>query len=56
MSDKKTAKEHEIDFIYMSKYTVQSKEQELLCVNGAKLVISTLEDLYKYREPIAIDN
>ncbi|MGG1399979.1 HAD hydrolase-like protein [Bacillus salipaludis] len=45
ISDMKTAKEHHIDFIYMSKYTVQSEEQDLICKNGAKMVISTLEEL-----------
>lgn len=45
LSDMKTAKEHDIDFIYMSKYTVQSEEQDLICKNGAKMVISTLEEL-----------
>jgi HAD superfamily hydrolase (TIGR01549 family) len=44
LSDMKTAKEHDIDFIYMSKYTVQSDEQDLICRNGAKMVISTLKD------------
>lgn len=47
LSDMKTAKQHNIDFIYMSEYTVQSEEQDLLCRNGAKLVINTLEDLKK---------
>jgi HAD superfamily hydrolase (TIGR01549 family) len=45
LADMKTAKEHEIDFIYMSNYTVQSEEQDLLCRNGSILVINTLEDL-----------
>ncbi|MEH7131459.1 HAD-IA family hydrolase [Neobacillus drentensis] len=46
LSDLKTAKEHNIDFIYMSKYTVQSEEQDLICRSGAKLVTSTLKELY----------
>ncbi|MET3655509.1 HAD family hydrolase [Sporosarcina psychrophila] len=45
LSDMKTAKQHNIDFIYMSKYTIQSEEQDLLCRNGAIKVISTLVDL-----------
>lgn len=45
LSDMKTAKEHKIDFIYMSKFTVQSKEQDKLCRNEATKVICTLEDL-----------
>ncbi|AMQ07882.1 HAD family hydrolase [Sporosarcina psychrophila] len=45
LSDMKTAKEHNIDFIYMCKYTVQSNEQDLLCRNGALKVISILEEL-----------
>ncbi|MED4206634.1 HAD family hydrolase [Neobacillus mesonae] len=45
ISDMKTAKQLGIDFIYMSNYTVQSAEQDLLCRDGATLVISTLEEL-----------
>lgn len=45
LTDMKTAKELDIDFIYMSKYTVQSEEQDHTCRNGAKIVISTLKDL-----------
>jgi phosphoglycolate phosphatase-like HAD superfamily hydrolase len=45
LSDMKTAREHNIDFIYMSKFTVQSEEQDQLCRKGAKKVISTLEEL-----------
>jgi HAD superfamily hydrolase (TIGR01549 family) len=45
LSDMKSAKENHIDFVYMSKYTVQSKEQDLLCRNEAKVVISTLAEL-----------
>ncbi|MDR7079571.1 HAD superfamily hydrolase (TIGR01549 family) [Neobacillus niacini] len=45
LSDMKTAKEHKIDYIYMSKYTVQSEEQDQLCRNGAIKVINTLEEL-----------
>ncbi|MEH6957401.1 HAD family hydrolase [Neobacillus drentensis] len=45
LSDMKTAIEHDIDFIYMSKYTVQSEEQDFLCRGGARMVISTLEEL-----------
>lgn len=44
LTDMKSAKENNVDFIYMSKYTVQSKEQDLICRNEAKLVISTLAD------------
>jgi HAD superfamily hydrolase (TIGR01549 family) len=47
LSDMKTAEELDIDFIYMSKYTVQSEEHDLLCKNKAKKVIATLEDLSK---------
>lgn len=45
LSDMKTAKVHGLDFIYMSKYTVQSDEQDNSCKQEAKMVISTLEDL-----------
>jgi phosphoglycolate phosphatase-like HAD superfamily hydrolase len=45
ISDMKTAKEYNIDFIYMSKYTVQSEKQDKLCREGAIKVIDTLEDL-----------
>lgn len=45
ISDMKTAKELGIDFIYMSKYTVQSEEQDYLCKSGARLVIKTLDEL-----------
>lgn len=45
LSDMKTAKELEIDFIYMSRYTVQTKEQDLICREGAKIVINTLDEL-----------
>jgi phosphoglycolate phosphatase-like HAD superfamily hydrolase len=45
ISDMKTARELGLDFIYMSKYTVQSEEQDSLCKSGAQLVISTLDDL-----------
>jgi phosphoglycolate phosphatase-like HAD superfamily hydrolase len=45
LSDMKTANEHDIDFIYMSKYTVQTEEQDLLCKSRAKMVINTLEEL-----------
>lgn len=45
LSDMKTAKEHNINFIYMSKFTVQSKEQDQICRSEAIKVINTLEDL-----------
>jgi phosphoglycolate phosphatase-like HAD superfamily hydrolase len=45
LSDMKTAKELNIDFIYMSKYTVQSEDQDQRCRKGAEKVINTLEDL-----------
>lgn len=45
LSDMRTAKEHGIDFIYMSKYTVQSVEQDQICRNGAEMVVSSLEEL-----------
>jgi phosphoglycolate phosphatase-like HAD superfamily hydrolase len=45
ISDLNTAKENNIDFIYMYKYTVQTKEQDEVCRNEAKLVINTLDDL-----------
>lgn len=45
LSDLNTTKEHKIDFIYMSKYTVQTVEQDRICRNDAKLVISSLEEL-----------
>lgn len=45
MSDLNVAKEHNLDFIYMSKYTVQSREQDEICRKEAIVVIDTLEDL-----------
>lgn len=45
LSDMKTAKEKNIDFIYMSNFTVQSEEQDRLCREGAIITINTLEDL-----------
>jgi phosphoglycolate phosphatase-like HAD superfamily hydrolase len=45
LSDFNTARNHRIDFIYMSKYTVQTEEQDILCKNGAIRVINTLEEL-----------
>lgn len=45
LSDMKTAKEHGLDFIYMSKFSVQSEEQDQICRTGATRVINTLEDL-----------
>lgn len=45
LSDLKVSKEHNLDFIYMSKYTVQSKEQDQVCREEAKIVIDTLENL-----------
>lgn len=44
-SDLKASKEHSIDFIYMSRFTVQSSEQDKACESEAKMVINTLEDL-----------
>lgn len=44
LSDLKVSKEHNLDFIYMSKYTVQSEEQDKICRKEAKIVIETLED------------
>ncbi|QOR65474.1 HAD family hydrolase [Cytobacillus suaedae] len=44
-SDMRTAKDLGIDFIYMSKYTVQSEEQDLKCRKEAKLVINSFKDL-----------
>jgi phosphoglycolate phosphatase-like HAD superfamily hydrolase len=46
LSDMKTASELRLDCIYMASYSVQSKEKDLLCKEGANLVISTLEDLF----------
>ncbi|OIJ21718.1 hypothetical protein BKP45_03190 [Anaerobacillus alkalidiazotrophicus] len=45
LSDMKTAKEHNIDFIYMSEFTVQTKELDQICRMGATMVINTLEEL-----------
>jgi HAD superfamily hydrolase (TIGR01549 family) len=45
LSDMKTAKEHEIDFVYMSNYSVQSTDQNNKCVKEAVKCISTLQDL-----------
>ena len=46
LSDLKVSKEHNLDFIYMSKYTVQSKEQDEICRREAEIVIETLDDLF----------
>ncbi|MDF2946772.1 MAG: hypothetical protein K0S51_1451 [Bacillales bacterium] len=45
LSDLKTATEHGIDFIYMYKFTVQTKDQDEKCRNGAVKVINVLEDI-----------
>lgn len=45
ISDLNSAKENNIDFIYMCKYTVQSKDQDQICRKEAILTIDTLEDL-----------
>lgn len=45
VSDMKTAKKHNIDFIYMTEHTVQSIEQDKLCRAGATKVINNLSDL-----------
>lgn len=45
ISDLNASKDHNIDFIYMEKFSVQSIEQDEICRSEAKLVISTLEDL-----------
>ncbi|MDF2607925.1 MAG: hypothetical protein K0S34_2121 [Bacillales bacterium] len=45
LSDLKTAQEHGIDFIYMSKFTVQTKDQDEKCRSGAVKVINVLEDI-----------
>lgn len=45
LSDMKCAKEHNIDFIYMSKFSIQSKEKDQLCREGAIKVIDILEEL-----------
>lgn len=45
LSDMNSAIENRIDFIYMSQFTVQSKEQDEQCRNGAKITISSLIDL-----------
>lgn len=44
-SDMKTAKKFSIDFIYMSQYTVQSKEQDKVCREEAIKIINSLEEL-----------
>lgn len=44
-SDLKTAKEHNLDFIYMSKFTVQSDEKDQICRREATKVINVLEEL-----------
>jgi HAD superfamily hydrolase (TIGR01549 family) len=56
LSDMKTAKEHDIEFIYMSKYTVQSEEQDLICKNHANLVIDTLGELISCRPQLDTNN
>lgn len=44
-SDLKTAKEYNIDFIYMSQFSVQSAEKDQLCRSEAIKVISTPKEL-----------
>jgi phosphoglycolate phosphatase-like HAD superfamily hydrolase len=45
LSDLNVSKEFKLDFIYMCKYTVQSKEHDDVCRKEAKIVINTLVDL-----------
>jgi phosphoglycolate phosphatase-like HAD superfamily hydrolase len=45
LSDLKTAIEMELYFIYMPKYSVQTKSHDLICIKEAKLVINSLEKL-----------
>lgn len=45
LSDLNAAQKHGLDFIYMSEYSVQKKEQDEHCRRKAKLVINTLEEL-----------
>jgi HAD superfamily hydrolase (TIGR01549 family) len=52
LSDMKAARENNLDFIYMSRFTVQSDEQDLLCKNGAKMVINTLEELIRSKSSL----
>lgn len=45
VADMKTAKTFNLDFIYMTGFTVQSKELDEQCKKEAKIIINTLEDL-----------
>lgn len=45
LSDMRTAKEHDLDFIYMYKYSVQSNEKDQICRSEANKIVSTLEEL-----------
>lgn len=47
ISDLAAARKHNLDFIYMAKYTVQSKKQDKICRTKSKIVINTLYDLTK---------
>ncbi|MBD8071098.1 HAD family hydrolase [Bacillus sp. PS06] len=52
ITDMKTARELDLDFIYMSRYTVQSEEQDLICQKEAKKVIGTFEDFMTTKDRI----
>ena len=45
VSDLDVAIKNEIDFIYMSKYSVQSQDNDLHCRNNAKKIIESLNEL-----------
>jgi HAD superfamily hydrolase (TIGR01549 family) len=45
LADLRAAREHKIDFIYMSKFTAQTGDAEILCRDNAALNICTLEEL-----------
>lgn len=47
ISDLESAEKYNIDFIYMAKYTVQSKKQDEICRKKARMVINSLYDLTK---------
>ncbi|MBT2642212.1 HAD family hydrolase [Bacillus sp. ISL-41] len=45
LADLKTAREYQIEFIYMTNFTIQSYDRDQLCRDGATKIIKTLEEL-----------
>lgn len=51
-ADLKTAKNNGIDFVYMSEYTIQSKEQHELCIQNSISHIKNLSELFSANDYI----